>query len=117
MKYWIFAGRPQTAAADRLADELRAEGHFVVCASTRFYRGERYPDADVILHDGSDARLEAVHPDKEVRRFDSPAPAKPEPLGEYHVTKAGAWYKLVGPDGEQVGKSQRSEADAWALLD
>lgn len=35
---------------------------------------------------------------------------------EHRVEQSGAWYKLYGPDG-QVGKSQRSEADAWALLD
>ena len=33
----------------------------------------------------------------------------------FRVEQNGVWFKLIGPDG-QVGKSQRSEADAWALL-
>lgn len=34
---------------------------------------------------------------------------------EYRVEKSGQWFRLIGPDGEQVGKSQRREAAAWAL--
>ncbi len=35
----------------------------------------------------------------------------------YRVEQSGQWHKLIGPDGEQVGRSQRTEALAWALLD
>ena len=39
----------------------------------------------------------------------------------YRVDRVGAasmpWYRLIGPDGKKVGKSQRSEAEAWALLE
>lgn len=35
----------------------------------------------------------------------------------YRVERSGQWHKLIGPDGEQVGRSQRTEALAWALLD
>lgn len=36
---------------------------------------------------------------------------------EYSVEQSGTWYKLIGPDGEQVGKSVRSESEAWRLLE
>ena len=36
----------------------------------------------------------------------------------YFVEQSGAWHKLMDREtGEQVGKSQRSEAEAWALLE
>lgn len=36
--------------------------------------------------------------------------------GDYHVEKRGTWFSLIGPDGQKVGQSQRSEADALALI-
>lgn len=48
-----------------------------------------------------------------------PEGEEPGPAGidGYRVEKNGTWYSLIGPDGEKVGTSQRSEADAWALLE
>ena len=48
---------------------------------------------------------------------EEPAAEDGDPRAGYEVEQSGTWYKLIGPDGEQVGKSQRSEEDAWALLD
>ena len=45
------------------------------------------------------------------------AEAEEEQPEGYTVERSGSWYKLFGPDGEQIGKSQRSEEDAWALLE
>lgn len=36
--------------------------------------------------------------------------------GGYRVGENGTWFTLYGPDGEKIGKSQRSEAEAWALM-
>lgn len=37
--------------------------------------------------------------------------------GGYRIEDSGGgWWKAVGPDGEQVGKSQRSEQDALDLI-
>lgn len=47
----------------------------------------------------------------------APAPEAPATGDGYRVEKTGTWYALIGPDGEKVGTSQRSEADAWALLE
>lgn len=40
-----------------------------------------------------------------------------DPRGDYRVEKNGTWYSLIGPDGEKVGASKRSEAEAWAQLE
>lgn len=34
----------------------------------------------------------------------------------YHVKQSGTWYKLIGPDGEQVGKASRDEAEVRAQI-
>lgn len=121
-KVWIYAGRRNTERADALADEMRAAGDHVLRGFTKHYHGERHADAALILHDGSNPLVGAIHEGvTDVERFDAPeAPVKPapqDPAGdEYEVVQAGSWFKLMGPDG-QVGKSQRSEAAAWALLD
>lgn len=40
-----------------------------------------------------------------------------DPRDGYTVeARKGGWYALIGPDG-QVGSSQRTEAEAWALLE
>lgn len=46
---------------------------------------------------------------------------EPEPSPNLHdgysvEARKGGWYALVGPDG-QVGASQRTEEEAWALLE
>jgi len=56
---------------------------------------------------------------------DEPAPGPEEgvaePEGEglpdgYHVEQSGSWYKLIGPDGEQVGNAKRSRDEAVAQV-
>jgi hypothetical protein len=40
------------------------------------------------------------------------------PRDGYSVeARKGGWHALIGPDGKQIGSSQRTEADAWALLE
>ena len=34
----------------------------------------------------------------------------------YHIEVKAGWFKLIGPDGEQVGKSRRSAPEAAAEL-
>lgn len=39
------------------------------------------------------------------------------PDGTYTVSANGSWFTLYDPDGNKVGSSQRTEAEAWAQLD
>lgn len=39
------------------------------------------------------------------------------PYPVYRVEQSGTWHKLIGPDGVQVGKAQRSEEAAWAEME
>ncbi len=42
----------------------------------------------------------------------------PDPRAGYSVeARKGGWHALIGPDDKQVGSSQRTEAEAWALLE
>lgn len=43
--------------------------------------------------------------------------AEEDACAGYRTERSGAWIKLIGPDGQQVGKSVRTEAEAWALLE
>ena len=40
----------------------------------------------------------------------------PEVPEGYTLEQSGQWWKLIDPDGEQVGKSQRTREDAVALV-
>lgn len=44
-----------------------------------------------------------------------PNPHADQPVG-YRVEQNGQWFSLMGPDGEKVGKSQRSYDEAFALI-
>lgn len=35
----------------------------------------------------------------------------------FTVVQNGRWYELTDPDGNKVGKGQKSEAAAWAIED
>ena len=53
--------------------------------------------------------------------WDGDVVAEPEPEGAklpagYEVVQSGSWYKLIGPDGEQVGNAKRSEDEAAAQM-
>jgi hypothetical protein len=53
----------------------------------------------------------------EAARAPKPVPVAPEPSTGFRVVRNGSWHQLIGPDGVQVGKSKRTEADAWTTLD
>lgn len=47
-----------------------------------------------------------------------PEPVADEPSVEGHTVECErGWYRLLAPDGEQVGKAKRTEAEAWAILE
>lgn len=61
----------------------------------------------------------AIHDLYEDQGAVKPAPpveAEPGPAPVYSVEQRGPWWMVIGPDGERVGKSQRTEADAVQLL-
>jgi hypothetical protein len=35
----------------------------------------------------------------------------------YRIEKEGPWYKIIGPDGEKVGKAHREEVAAQEALE
>lgn len=79
---WIYSRRSNDAAADALADTLRAAGHKVRRGATKHYRGEMHTDADVIHHDGSAPMLVSLHEGKvELRGLDGETTAA-EPVIE-----------------------------------
>ncbi|MGK7311446.1 MAG: translation initiation factor IF-2 [Candidatus Longimicrobiales bacterium M2_2A_002] len=82
-------------------------------------KSQRSEDAAWALLEEVEAEVEAeeeVEPAEEAPAEEAPETEAARPAG-YYVEQSGSWYKLFGPDGEQVGKSQRSEDAAWALLE
>lgn len=137
MEAWVYHGRSTREQANALVEKLRASKEFsiVIPASSRHYKGEIHKDA-VVFHDGSRRDLVWANTrlgvecrqfagsemDLEVAPTGDPAPTEPaaaepastEPARE-EVIQNGVWFTAFR-NGEKVGTSQRSEADAWAQL-
>lgn len=110
----VYSAQSRAHEAQEFAAQLReSEEIGVLQCNARYYHGEVHNEAEVVYHDGSEPRIPEVCGEHGIRceRWDDGV------VGGYEVRQNGTWYKLFGPDGEQVGKSQRSEEDAWALLD
>lgn len=90
----------------------RAQDGRVLVRSARYHRGEIEQCVLVYL------TPRAAHVGPSYERYGVPVEEVrvTEPEGGYEVVQSGTWYKLMGPDGQQVGKSQRSESDAWQEL-
>lgn len=97
-------------------DEMQAAGEWVAGRDeTILVRNARY-------HDGQAEACTRLYvtPAAEFVAADYGVPCEVVRFGEapeYTVEQSGTWYKLIGPDGEQVGKSQRSESAAWRELE
>lgn len=89
--------------------------------TTRYFDPDQIDSTvERVYHDGTDPLIPWAHEQRGIESELIPevrgetVHGDPEP--DYRVEQNGPWYSLIGPDGK-VGKSQRSEDDAWALLD
>ena len=57
--------------------------------------------------------VEVLAPDMDPAAPEAPNASHTLPKG-YEVKQTGPWYKLIGPDGQQVGKACRSAEEAAA---
>lgn len=146
MDAWVYHTAGRRLEADALVAELRAsrQFEFVRPANSRYYKGEIHK-GDVVYHDGSRRDLVWAHEREgvDVRQFtgqemdvESRAPTVPavppilEPKVERReatpeaagvpaegdaVVQSGMWFTAYR-NGQKVGKAQRSEDEAWALL-
>jgi hypothetical protein len=118
----VYARRANTKAAQALVRQLQADGRNAREGNSAWFDPAQIDRSVVhVYHDGSDARIPAAYeplgiPCELIPAF-APETAPLESATGHRVEQSGTWYKLIDPDGEQVGKSQRSEADAWALLE
>lgn len=118
----VFARRPNEAEATEFVDRLLAESKVARLGNSRYFRAhELHRDVTHVYHDGEVALIpwaceERGIPCSIIPGFEGETRHEAyQPTADHHVVKAGSWYKLMGPDG-QVGKSTRSEAEAWAQL-
>lgn len=119
----VFARRTNTRQAAALVERLRAEGRHAREGNADLFDAEQIDRSVVMVyHDGEVSRIPAAYAPLDIPCELIPglepetAPEPEEPTG-MRVVKSGPWHKLLGPDGEQIGKAQRSEADAWALAE
>lgn len=142
MDAWVYHTAGRQAEADALIDRLRASGDHaaVIPANSRYYRGEIHRGC-VVYHDGSRRDLVWAHEREgvELRQFAGtpmeeghallpplpPAPTQPTTestavsptqteVGD-RVEQSGQWFTAYR-NGQKLGKAQRSEDEAWALL-
>lgn len=137
----VYAHRRNSPVAVAFVAELRASGMRARELNSRFFEpGQAAPGAVCVYHDGDNPEIPAhyeaqgvecklipgVTPERGIARS-RPEPVLTPDIAEpvdsksgrdgYTVEQSGTWHKLIGPDGEQIGKSKRSEAEAWALLE
>lgn len=124
MRIWVFARRSWAREADRLAEDLREQGHDVSRANSRWYDGELY-EADRIYHDGGNQALVEVHEaegieceyvDYALGRGEDGADTSTEDRPAYRMEYAAPWYTIYDRDGNKVGKSTRSKEKAETRL-
>lgn len=134
----VYAFRANTEAAAALVAKLRAEGRNAREQNSQYFDHAQVDKGAVkVYHDGGTLVIPHAYgklgveceliPGLSVERgaetatepvlapeVVEPADEAPAPTGGFRVEQAGTWYSLIGPDGEKVGKSQRSEEEAWA---
>lgn len=133
----VFAYRRNSPTAAAFVERLRASGQPAREGNSQFFQREGADlSVEKVYHDGGTLVIPDFYegrgipceliPGFEPERgqeieagpvltdvYDVPEHS-PDP--GFHVEQNGAWYKLIGPDGEQVGKAQRSEAAAWEQM-
>lgn len=131
MRTLVYVHRSRATEALALVSRLHGDGNIALYRDTRGWSGD-IETCDRVVTD--DARVANAHyaagieveaftasdPVEVPRDLPKPVTAKRpddiEPGVGYHTVKRGTWYSLIGPDGQKVGQSQRSEADALALI-
>lgn len=142
MRTLVYVHRSRAAEALALVARLHGNGNIALYRDTRGFEGD-IEKCDVVVTD--DPNVANAHEAVGIRvkpfavsavkvprdlpkpvtdeRPDDAAPGVQvdargtDPVaGDYRVDKRGTWFSLIGPDGQKVGQSQRSEADALALI-
>lgn len=123
MKVLVYARRINADAKSALAENLQAEGHYVVQSNSKYYRGEVDKEADLVFHDGMVPEIADRYKDAgiKVQSFagssSRPATHRTGDLPEgYFIEGNAPWFTLYGPDGEKVGKAKRSWEEAAAQV-
>lgn len=131
---YLYHSRTNYEAAEAFTAELRARDDVALVSPARSDRWEGETLGDVVYHDGSSRALVWAHEEAgvpcklfgesatQVERAPTEvaieAPKAEEPdEGEdlpdgYHIEQSGPWHTVIGPDGEKVGKSHRTEEAA-----
>lgn len=119
----VFARRRNSPLAAGFVARLRAEGKTAREGNARYFEPLQLdPKTELVYHDGEAGAIPVRCAELGIpcelipgAAPETAAPTETPPVGEYRVDQRGQWFSLIGPDGEKVGKSQRSEAEAWAL--
>lgn len=121
-------------AAEALTAELRARDDVGLVSPARSDRWGGEVLGDVVYHDGSSRALVWAHEkagipcklfgesatqvEKAPEEVAIEVPEAKEPEDDdalpdgYHIEQSGSWHSVIGPDGEKVGKSHRTEEAA-----
>lgn len=115
----VFARRANSEVAGHLVRKLRAEGRAARENNPRYFEPDQIDSQTVLVyHDGTDPLVPWAYQQCgiECELIPGLGESRHGATDSYHLEKSGQWFKLIGPDG-QVGKSKRTEADAWAQLE
>lgn len=89
-------------------------------ANSRYYEGEVYRDADVLYHDGGNARLVYVHEQAGINceyvDYDGKRKEAEEEHPPYRIEYAAPWYTIYDADNTKIGKATRHEEEARERL-
>lgn len=123
---FVYHSRANYEAADAFVASLRARGDITLVRQCRSDRWEGDVLGDAVYHDGSSRALVWAHQEAGIRvelfgESATQVEREPDPIevdsGEsdddlpdgYHIEHSGSWHSVIGPDGEKVGKSHRTE--------
>lgn len=130
----LYCARSELAECEAIAERLTTDDQRVVIRVTRHYEGEverfflNQPVTKVLITDSAamveEPYLEAGIPVEVLTDMPPILENLPKFEGEgeddgeslppgYRVTKTGSWWKAFSPGGDQIGKSKRTEKEAW----
>lgn len=130
----VWSNRQHAEEAARFVASIEADGGAARQNDTQYFdREQADATVDKAFHDGTDFRVVAFYRGEDIpceiipglvapgrHTVESHAVAEAGlqlPRADYRVEYSHGWHRLIGPDGEQVGKAKRSEDAAWSILD
>lgn len=125
----VYARRANSPEAAAFVKKQRSEGKNARETNARYFDPEQADlTVERVYHDGEVPAIPYFYGQKDIPceiipgfrgevRHEAPDEAPEDVRDGYHVEQSGPWYALMGPDGEKIGKSQRSAEEAWAQLE